>query len=197
MCLLVCSFVCLWVCVHLLCLCSTLSGTTTVPASSAARTSPAFVFGAQAPQECSFTFQLSVKMAGVDTPCFQPIGIIPDLDRLKIGVSEEDSELVLFHEMAHLFAFTGGQWKSRGQGNLELVQKKRTGKVHLRMPSHDQPFTVLANHTLVKGMTVKRMVSSDRGFIWFASSDNLAAHFKSREIAEKFEKVFMTNVPKT
>ena len=127
---------------------------------------------------------------------FKPIVPLPALVTVKTG--EEDEEK-LFNERTKLFRFDTDvqQWKERGIGELKILKNKLSGKVRILM-RREQVLKVCANHTIKSDMKLTPMSSSDKAWCWNAMDyadgemkrEQLAAKFKSAEIAAKFKEVF-------
>lgn len=126
---------------------------------------------------------------------FEPIVSLPEVET-KSG--EEDEE-ILFKERTRLYRWDRdlSQWKERGTGDIKILYHpvKHCYRILMR---REQVFRVCANHTITKAMELKPMNVSANAFIWIATdySDNegvleqLAAKFKTPEIAESFRKTF-------
>ncbi|KAM8856290.1 E3 SUMO-protein ligase RanBP2 [Spinachia spinachia] len=126
---------------------------------------------------------------------FEPIVSLPEVET-KSG--EEDEE-ILFKERAKLYRWDRdlGQWKERGVGDLKILfhPTKRFYRVLMR---REQVLRVCANHTITQAMELKPMNASANALLWTATDysdgdgtvEQLAAKFKTPEIAESFKKTF-------
>uniref|UniRef100_A0A3Q3VWH5 E3 SUMO-protein ligase RanBP2 n=1 Tax=Mola mola TaxID=94237 RepID=A0A3Q3VWH5_MOLML len=126
---------------------------------------------------------------------FEPIVSLPEVET-KSG--EEDEE-ILFKERAKLYRWDRnlGQWKERGIGDIKILfhPTKHFYRILMR---REQVLRVCANHTIVPGMELKPMNTSANALIWTATDysdgegvvEQLAAKFKTAEIAESFKKTF-------
>ncbi|XP_053733056.1 E3 SUMO-protein ligase RanBP2 isoform X1 [Synchiropus splendidus] len=126
---------------------------------------------------------------------FEPIVSLPEV-QTKSG--EEDEE-ILFKERAKLYRWDRAlsQWKERGVGDIKILfhPAKRFYRILMR---REQVFRVCANHIITKAMELKPMNTSANSLVWIAtdysdgegSLEQLAAKFKTPEIAEKFHKTF-------
>ncbi|XP_028290969.1 ranBP2-like and GRIP domain-containing protein 3 isoform X2 [Gouania willdenowi] len=126
---------------------------------------------------------------------FEPIVSLPEVET-KSG--EEDEE-ILFKERTKLFRWDRdlGQWKERGIGDIKILfhPAKHFYRILMR---RDQVFRVCANHTISPGIELKAMDASTNSLVWTATDysdgdgvvEQLAARFKTPEIAESFKKTF-------
>ncbi|XP_036814960.1 E3 SUMO-protein ligase RanBP2-like [Oncorhynchus mykiss] len=129
---------------------------------------------------------------GID---FEPIVSLPEVET-KSG--EEDEE-ILFKERTKLYRWERdlGQWKERGVGDIKILfhPDKRFYRVLMR---REQVLKVCANHTICQSMELKPMNTSNQALVWTATDfsegegkvEQLAAKFKTAELAESFRKVF-------
>ncbi|XP_052429330.1 E3 SUMO-protein ligase RanBP2 isoform X2 [Carassius gibelio] len=126
---------------------------------------------------------------------FEPIVSLPEVE-VKSG--EEDEE-ILFKERAKLYRWDRelNQWKERGVGDIKILfhpVKKRYRVVMRR----EQVLNVCANHTITQSITLKPMNTSANALVWTANDysegvekvEQLAAKFKTQELAESFRRVF-------
>ncbi|XP_038576160.1 ranBP2-like and GRIP domain-containing protein 3 isoform X1 [Micropterus salmoides] len=126
---------------------------------------------------------------------FEPIVSLPEVET-KSG--EEDEE-ILFKERAKLFRWDRdpGQWKERGIGDLKILfhPTKHFYRILMR---REQVLRVCANHTITTTMELRPMNTTPNALIWTATDysdgegvvEQLAAKFKTPEIAESFKKTF-------
>ncbi|KAM9850833.1 E3 SUMO-protein ligase RanBP2 [Aulostomus maculatus] len=126
---------------------------------------------------------------------FEPIVSLPEVET-KSG--EEDEE-ILFKERAKLYRWDRdlSQWKERGIGDIKILfhPTKHFYRILMR---REQVFRVCANHTITQVMELKPMNSSANALLWTATDysdgegvvEQLAAKFKTPEIAESFKKTF-------
>ncbi|XP_042162379.1 E3 SUMO-protein ligase RanBP2-like [Oncorhynchus tshawytscha] len=156
----------------------------------------ATLFGAAAPakaeggeEECD---EGDTNNVGID---FEPIVSLPEVET-KSG--EEDEE-ILFKERTKLYRWERdlGQWKERGVGDIKILfhPDKRFYRVLMR---REQVLKVCANHTICQSMELKPMNTSNQALVWTATDfsegegkvEQLAAKFKTAELAESFRKIF-------
>uniref|UniRef100_A0A3P9K300 E3 SUMO-protein ligase RanBP2 n=1 Tax=Oryzias latipes TaxID=8090 RepID=A0A3P9K300_ORYLA len=126
---------------------------------------------------------------------FEPIVSLPEVET-KSG--EEDEE-ILFKERAKLYRWDRDQsmWKERGIGDIKILfhPNKRFYRILMR---RDQVLRVCANHTIIQGMELKPLNTTANAVVWTATDyadgegvvEQLAAKFKTPEIAETFKKTF-------
>ncbi|KAG7503302.1 E3 SUMO-protein ligase 2-like isoform X2 [Solea senegalensis] len=126
---------------------------------------------------------------------FEPIVSLPEVET-KSG--EEDEE-ILFKERAKLFRWDRdlGQWKERGIGDLKILfhPTKHFYRILMR---REQVFRVCANHIISEAMELKPMNVAANALLWTATDysdgdgavEQLAAKFKTPELAESFKKTF-------
>ncbi|XP_045064907.1 LOW QUALITY PROTEIN: E3 SUMO-protein ligase RanBP2-like [Coregonus clupeaformis] len=126
---------------------------------------------------------------------FEPIVSLPEVET-KSG--EEDEE-ILFKERTKLYRWERdlSQWKERGVGDIKILfhPDKRFYRVLMR---REQVLKVCANHTICQSMELKPMNTSDQALVWTATDfsegegkvEQLAAKFKTAELAECFRKTF-------
>ncbi|XP_041115173.1 E3 SUMO-protein ligase RanBP2-like isoform X2 [Polyodon spathula] len=126
---------------------------------------------------------------------FEPIVSLPEVE-IKSG--EEDEE-ILFKERTKLYRWDRdvSQWKERGVGDIKILYhpQKRYYRVLMR---REQVFKVCANHTISQAMELKPMNTSTNALVWTATDyadgdgkiEQLAARFKTAELAETFKKKF-------
>ncbi|CDQ79651.1 unnamed protein product [Oncorhynchus mykiss] len=126
---------------------------------------------------------------------FDPIVTLPEVET-KSG--EEDEE-ILFKERTKLYRWERdlGQWKERGVGDIKILfhPDKRFYRVLMR---REQVLKVCANHTICQSMELKPMNTSNQALVWTATDfaegegkvEQLAAKFKTAELAECFRKTF-------
>ncbi|MBN3278210.1 RBP2 ligase, partial [Polyodon spathula] len=126
---------------------------------------------------------------------FEPIVSLPEVE-VKSG--EEDEE-ILFKERTKLYRWDRdvSQWKERGVGDIKILYhpQKRYYRVLMR---REQVFKVCANHTISQAMELRPMNTSTNALVWTATDyadgdgkiEQLAAKFKTAELAETFKKKF-------
>ncbi|XP_067117199.1 E3 SUMO-protein ligase RanBP2 [Osmerus mordax] len=126
---------------------------------------------------------------------FEPIVSLPEVET-KSG--EEDEE-ILFKERTKLYRWDRdlNQWKERGVGDIKILYhpEKRFYRVLMR---REQVLRVCANHTISLAMDLKPMNTSAQALVWTATDhaegegkvEQLAAKFKTPELAESFRKTF-------
>ncbi|MEQ2181080.1 hypothetical protein GOODEAATRI_007676 [Goodea atripinnis] len=157
----------------------------------------ATVFGAAVSSEVTNTEEGSDEEEASNNAdiYFEPIISLPEVET-KSG--EEDEE-ILFKERAKLYRWDRdlGQWKERGIGDLKILfhPNKHFYRILMR---RDQVLRVCANHTISQAMELKPMNASANALVWTATDysdgdglvEQLAAKFKTTEIAESFKKTF-------
>ncbi|XP_052004955.1 E3 SUMO-protein ligase RanBP2 isoform X2 [Xyrauchen texanus] len=126
---------------------------------------------------------------------FEPIVSLPEVE-VKSG--EEDEE-ILFKERTKLYRWDRelNQWKERGVGDIKILfhPVKKCYRVLMR---RDQVLKVCANHPITKNIELKPMNTSTNALVWTATDyteggakiEQLAAKFKTPELAETFRKTF-------
>ncbi|KAG9271314.1 E3 SUMO-protein ligase RanBP2-like isoform X2 [Astyanax mexicanus] len=126
---------------------------------------------------------------------FEPIVSLPEVE-VKSG--EEDEEII-FKERTKLYRWDRdlNQWKERGVGDIKILfhPGKRCYRVLMR---REQVLKVCANHTITTAMDLKPMNTSANALVWTANDytegdakvEQLAAKFKTPELAESFRKSF-------
>ncbi|XP_016097614.1 E3 SUMO-protein ligase RanBP2 [Sinocyclocheilus grahami] len=127
---------------------------------------------------------------------FEPVVQMPEKVDLVTG---EEDEKVLYSQRVKLFRFDTetNQWKERGVGNLKLLKNSQNGRLRVLM-RREQVFKVCANHWITTTMNLKPLSGSDRAWMWMASDfsdgdaklEQLAAKFKTPELAEEFKLKF-------
>ncbi|KAJ8415155.1 hypothetical protein AAFF_G00008530 [Aldrovandia affinis] len=127
---------------------------------------------------------------------FEPVVQMPD--KVDLVTGEEDEE-VLYSQRIKLFRFDAdiGQWKERGVGILKILKNSQNGKLRVLM-RREQVFKVCANHLITTTMNLKPLSGSDRAWMWLANDfsdgdtrlEQLAAKFKTPELAEEFKQKF-------
>ncbi|KAL7881174.1 hypothetical protein AOLI_G00080220 [Acnodon oligacanthus] len=127
---------------------------------------------------------------------FEPIVSLPEVE-VKSG--EEDEEII-FKERTKLYRWDRdlNQWKERGVGDIKILfhPVKKLYRVLMR---REQVLKVCANHTITMAMELKPMNTSANALVWTANDyaegdakvEQLAAKFKTPELAESFKKAFM------
>ncbi|XP_066433517.1 E3 SUMO-protein ligase RanBP2-like isoform X2 [Eleutherodactylus coqui] len=126
---------------------------------------------------------------------FEPIVSLPEVE-VKSG--EEDEEII-FKERVKLYRWDRevNQWKERGVGELKILfnQEKKHYRVLMR---RDQVLKVCANHMISKEMKLAPLNTSNNALVWAAHDysdgegrfEQLAARFKTQELADSFQKIF-------
>ncbi|XP_077393832.1 E3 SUMO-protein ligase RanBP2 [Festucalex cinctus] len=127
---------------------------------------------------------------------FEPVVQMPDKVDLVTG---EEDEQVLYSQRVKLFRFDANtsQWKERGVGILKLLKNNSNGRLRVLM-RREQVLKVCANHWITTTMNLKPLAGSDKAWIWMANDfsdgdarpEQLAAKFKSPELAEEFKAKF-------
>ncbi|XP_026152136.1 ranBP2-like and GRIP domain-containing protein 3 isoform X2 [Mastacembelus armatus] len=127
---------------------------------------------------------------------FEPVVQIPEKVDLVTG---EEDEQVLYSQRVKLFRFDSNtsQWKERGVGTLKFLKNNTNGKLRVLM-RREQVLKVCANHWITTTMNLKPLAGSDKAWIWMANDvsdgdaklEQLAAKFKSPELAEEFKEKF-------
>uniref|UniRef100_A0A8D0DEB6 E3 SUMO-protein ligase RanBP2 n=1 Tax=Sander lucioperca TaxID=283035 RepID=A0A8D0DEB6_SANLU len=127
---------------------------------------------------------------------FEPVVQMPD--RVDLVTGEED-EQVLYSQRVKLFRFDldTSQWKERGVGLLKFLKNNSNGRLRVLM-RREQVLKVCANHWITTTMNLKPLAGSDKAWIWLANDfsdgdaklEQLAAKFKTRELAEEFKEKF-------
>nr|CAB3265551.1 RANBP2-like and GRIP domain-containing protein 5/6 [Phallusia mammillata] len=125
-------------------------------------------------------------------PHFEPIVSLPEVET----VTGEEDEEVLFLERCRLFRWDDEQWKERGVGDMKVLRHKSTNKSRLVM-RRDQVHKVCCNHFISRSLTLTPMETSERALVWTAfdfadgesKNEQLAARFKTSEVANKFKNV--------
>ncbi|XP_048048453.1 E3 SUMO-protein ligase RanBP2-like isoform X2 [Megalobrama amblycephala] len=127
---------------------------------------------------------------------FEPVVQMPEKVDLVTG---EEDEKILYSQRVKLFRFDTetSQWKERGVGNLKLLKNNKNGRLRVLM-RREQVLKVCANHWITTTMNLKPLSGSDRAWMWMASDfsegdaklEQLAAKFKTPELAEEFKQKF-------
>ncbi|KAI1899352.1 hypothetical protein AGOR_G00060900 [Albula goreensis] len=127
---------------------------------------------------------------------FEPVVQMPE--KVDLVTGEEDEE-VLYSQRVKLFRFDAdtSQWKERGVGNLKFLKNSVNGKLRVLM-RREQVLKVCANHLITTTMNLKPLSGSDRAWMWLANDfsdgdaklEQLAAKFKTPELAEEFKQKF-------
>ncbi|XP_038597551.1 E3 SUMO-protein ligase RanBP2 isoform X2 [Tachyglossus aculeatus] len=127
---------------------------------------------------------------------FEPVVQMPEKVELVTG---EEDEKALYSQRVKLFRFDAeiSQWKERGLGNLKILRNEVNGKLRMLM-RREQVLKVCANHWITTTMNLKPLSGSDRAWMWLASDfsdgdaklEQLAARFKTPELAEEFKQKF-------
>ncbi|XP_029700162.1 uncharacterized protein isoform X2 [Takifugu rubripes] len=131
-----------------------------------------------------------------DGQYFEPVVQMPD--KVDLVTGEEDEE-VLYSERVELFRFDSSvsQWKKRGVGILKILKNPTNGRFRVLM-RRDWSLKVRANHWITTTMNLKPLTGSDKAWMWMANDfsdgdakpEQLAAEFKSSELAEEFKLKF-------
>ncbi|XP_069554564.1 E3 SUMO-protein ligase RanBP2 isoform X2 [Brachyistius frenatus] len=127
---------------------------------------------------------------------FEPVVQMPDKVDLVTG---EEDELVLYSQRVKLFRFDScsSQWKERGVGVLKFLKNNSNGRLRVLM-RREQVLKVCANHWITTTMNLKPLAGSDKAWMWMANDfsdgdarlEQLAAKFKSPDLAEEFKEKF-------
>ncbi|XDV31386.1 hypothetical protein PO909_034085 [Leuciscus waleckii] len=152
---------------------------------------------------CSSSFQFGQEdptfkgFAGAGQQLFTGINSSSKTDT-SVNQGEED-EKILYSQRVKLFRFDTetSQWKERGVGNLKLLKNNKNGRLRVLM-RREQVLKVCANHWITTTMNLKPLFGSDRAWMWVANDfsdgdarlEQLAAKFKTPELAEEFKQKF-------
>lgn len=127
---------------------------------------------------------------------FEPVVQMPEKVDLVTG---EEDEQVLYSQRVKLFRFdtNASQWKERGVGTLKFLKNNTNGRLRVLM-RREQVLKVCANHWITTTMNLKPLAGSDKAWIWMANDfsdgdaklEQLAAKFKTPELAEEFKEKF-------
>ncbi|XP_041856874.1 E3 SUMO-protein ligase RanBP2 isoform X2 [Melanotaenia boesemani] len=127
---------------------------------------------------------------------FEPVVQMPEKVELVTG---EEDEQVLYSQRVKLFRFDSStsQWKERGVGILKFLKNSTNGRLRVLM-RREQVLKVCANHWITTTMNLKPLAGSDKAWIWMANDfsdgdakpEQLAAKFKTPELAEEFKEKF-------
>uniref|UniRef100_A0A669CZQ8 E3 SUMO-protein ligase RanBP2 n=1 Tax=Oreochromis niloticus TaxID=8128 RepID=A0A669CZQ8_ORENI len=127
---------------------------------------------------------------------FEPVIQMPEKVDLVTG---EEDEQVLYSQRVKLFRFDVGtsQWKERGVGVLKFLKNTTNGRLRVLM-RREQVLKVCANHWITTTMNLKPLAGSDKAWMWLANDfsdgdaklEQLAAKFKSPELAHEFKEKF-------
>ncbi|KAI4893683.1 hypothetical protein NFI96_020053 [Prochilodus magdalenae] len=127
---------------------------------------------------------------------FEPVVKMPEKVELVTG---EEDEQCLYTNRVKLFRFDTEthQWKERGVGNLKILKNNENGRLRVLM-RREQVLKVCANHWITTVMNLKPLSGSDRAWMWMANDvsdgdakmEQLAAKFKTPELAEEFKLKF-------
>ncbi|XP_029567624.1 E3 SUMO-protein ligase RanBP2 isoform X4 [Salmo trutta] len=127
---------------------------------------------------------------------FEPVVQMPDKVDLVTG---EEDEQALYSQRVKLFRFDGdiSQWKERGVGVLKFLKNATNGRLRVLM-RREQVLKVCANHWITTTMNLKPLAGSDKAWMWLANDfsegdaklEQLAAKFKTPELAEEFKLKF-------
>ncbi|KAK7153524.1 hypothetical protein R3I94_007032 [Phoxinus phoxinus] len=128
---------------------------------------------------------------------FEPVVQMPEKVDLVTGEEDEKS---LYSQRVKLFRFDTetSQWKERGVGILKLLKNNKNGRLRVLM-RREQVLKVCANHWITTTMNLKPLSGSDRAWMWIANDfsdgdarlEQLAAKFKTPELAEEFKLKFV------
>ncbi|MEQ2199645.1 hypothetical protein XENOCAPTIV_006824, partial [Xenoophorus captivus] len=127
---------------------------------------------------------------------FEPVVQMPEKVDLVTG---EEDEQVLYSQRVKLFRFDSctSQWKERGVGVLKFLKNNTNGRLRVLM-RREQVLKVCANHWITTTMNLKPLAGSDKAWMWMANDfsdgdaklEQLAAKFKTTELAEEFKRKF-------
>ncbi|XP_071386487.1 E3 SUMO-protein ligase RanBP2 isoform X1 [Centroberyx affinis] len=127
---------------------------------------------------------------------FEPVVQMPEKVDLVTG---EEDEQVLYSQRVKLFRFdpSTSQWKERGVGILKFLKNSTNGRLRVLM-RREQVLKVCANHWITTTMNLKPLAGSDKAWMWLANDfsdgdaklEQLAAKFKTPELAEEFKQKF-------
>ena len=123
------------------------------------------------------------------------------LKKIEVHKTGEENEETMFCGKAKLYRYDGETkaWKERGVGELKILRNlEKAGKYRLVM-RREQVRKLCANHSLVKGMSLKPMGNSEKARIWSTAADyaeeemrgeTFAVRFRTLELVKKFELMF-------
>ncbi|KAF7670356.1 hypothetical protein LDENG_00252310 [Lucifuga dentata] len=127
---------------------------------------------------------------------FEPVVQMPE--KVDLVTGEEDEE-ILYSQRVKLFRFDSStsQWKERGVGVLKFLKNINNGRLRVLM-RREQVLKVCANHWITTTMNLKPLAGSDKAWMWLANDfsdgddnlEQLAAKFKTPELAEEFKQKF-------
>nr|XP_014351246.1 PREDICTED: E3 SUMO-protein ligase RanBP2 [Latimeria chalumnae] len=127
---------------------------------------------------------------------FEPVVQMPE--KIDLITGEEDEEM-LYSQRVKLYRFDAetSQWKERGVGSLKILRNKVNGRLRILM-RREQVLKVCANHWINTTMNLKPLSGSDRAWMWLANDfsdgdaklEQLAAKFKTPELAEEYKQKF-------
>ncbi|KAM3862244.1 E3 SUMO-protein ligase RanBP2 [Diretmus argenteus] len=127
---------------------------------------------------------------------FEPVVQMPEKVDLVTG---EEDEQILYSQRVKLFRFdpSTSQWKERGVGILKFLKNATNGRLRVLM-RREQVLKVCANHWITTTMNLKPLAGSDKAMMWLANDfadgdaklEQLAAKFKTPELAEEFKQKF-------
>ncbi|XP_034042305.1 E3 SUMO-protein ligase RanBP2 isoform X1 [Thalassophryne amazonica] len=127
---------------------------------------------------------------------FEPVVQMPEKVELVTG---EEDEQELYSQRVKLFRFdsSSSQWKERGVGTLKFLKNTTNGRLRVLM-RREQVLKVCANHWITTTMNLKPLAGSDKAWMWLANDfsdgdaklEQLAAKFKTPELAEEFKQKF-------
>lgn len=127
---------------------------------------------------------------------FEPVIQMPEKVDLVTGEEDED---ILYSQRVKLFRFdtSTSQWKERGVGILKILKNLSNGRLRVLM-RREQVLKVCANHWITTTMNLKPLAGSDKSWRWLANDfsegdanlEQLAAKFKTPELAEEFKLKF-------
>ncbi|XP_067470331.1 E3 SUMO-protein ligase RanBP2-like isoform X2 [Thunnus thynnus] len=128
---------------------------------------------------------------------FEPVVKMPD--KVDLVKGEEEDEQVLYSQRVKLFRFDFNtrRWKERGVGILKFLKNATNGRLRMLM-RREQVLKICANHWITTTMNLKPLAGSDKTWIWMANDfsdedakpEQLAAKFKSPELAKEFKEKF-------
>ncbi|XP_073690396.1 uncharacterized protein [Garra rufa] len=153
------------------------------------------VFGSAAIQNEEKEESSEIEELSNDEIHFEPIVSLPEVE---VRSGEEDEE-ILFKERAKLYRWDRelSQWKERGVGDIKILCHPVEKRYRVVM-RREQVLNVCANHTISQSIELKPMNTSGNALVWTATDysegdgkvEQLAAKFKTPELAESFRRVF-------
>ena len=130
-------------------------------------------------------------------PHFEPVIPLPDIVEVKTG--EENLE-VLYTHRCKTFRYEPStkEWKERGLGDIKILFDPIMNNYRV-LQRREQIHKLAIHHYIVPGQKLSPMATSDTAWCWYAqdfsedsqgSTQQLAARFKTPEIAKVFKDMF-------